>query len=168
MSGWSGGRRCRRSGAFPSAPSTPRSCRRRWSSTRRRRARRCRESDTRRRPRRRRRGRRRHGDRADRPAEVLVGHRRPGLAGVDRLEDAAAGRAHPELVGPRRVAGASHRAAAAIRADLSPVKAGERERNRAAQPADLAPTRPQGAAQNETRGTWVSSINGGRELLNNA
>ena len=72
--------------------------------------------------------RRRDFDRADRPAEIFVGDRRPGLAGVDRLEDAAAGRAHPEFILARGVAGDGDRAAAAIRADLAPSQTGERRR----------------------------------------
>ena len=125
--GWSGARARARSAAWRRGRATSRSCRRRWTSTRRRRARRCRASgysppptytmsgfDA------------RHGDGADGAAEVLVGHRRPGLAAVERLEDAAAGGAHVVLVRPRRRAGDGHGAAAAVRAELAPAEGVER------------------------------------------
>src|SRR5207249_1232531 len=44
----------------------------------------------------------RDADRADGAAEVLVGHRRPRVASVRRLENAAARRAHPEFTHPGR------------------------------------------------------------------
>ena len=61
-----------------------------------------------------------HRDRADRAAEVLVARRRPGVAAVRGLEHAAAGGAHPVLVGPRRRAGDGDGAAAAKDPDLAP------------------------------------------------
>jgi hypothetical protein len=74
-------------------------------------------------------GRRRcDGDGTNGAAEVFVADWCPGLAGVDGLEDAAAARAHPELVGAGRIAGAGNRSAAAVRTDLAPVKSGEGER----------------------------------------
>src|ERR1041384_3279759 len=61
-----------------------------------------------------------HRDRADRPAEILVAHRRPRLSAVGGLEDPAAGGAHVVLVGPGGRAGHGHRAAAPLGADAAP------------------------------------------------
>ncbi len=69
-----------------------------------------------------------HPDRADGPAEVLIGDGQPGIAAVGGLEDAAAGRAHPVFVGAAGGSRDRNAAAAAEDADFAPVERGERER----------------------------------------
>src|SRR6185437_6425569 len=69
-----------------------------------------------------------HPDGPDGPAEVLVGDRLPAMTAIGRLEDAAAGGAHPVFVGPR--VGARYRdgAAASIRANVAPLERVEERR----------------------------------------
>ena len=64
-------------------------------------------------------------DPADRPAEVLVRHRQPGVAAVRRLEHTPARRTHPVFVGAGRRACDGHRAPPTENADLAPLESGE-------------------------------------------
>src|SRR3989441_12388700 len=67
----------------------------------------------------------RDADRADGAAEVLVGHRRPRVASIRRLENAAARRAHPEFTHPGRGTRDGDAAPTAVDPDLAPLERGE-------------------------------------------